>query len=221
MNATSIRGIVFDMDGVLVDSHPSHRLAWKQFLESVGKTATDAELEFILDGRKRDEILRHFLGDLSSDQIREYGLRKDEMLRSLGNGIHPVEGVVEFLTSLRPAGFRTALATSAGKARTFGTLKELGLTEYFDAVITGDEVPASKPDPSIYRLAAERIEEDPKHLMAIEDAPSGVKAAMGAGLRCIGIASDARAELLRAAGASSVLPHFGMLSIQRLTRLVD
>src|SRR5580704_17325005 len=134
MNATSIRGIVFDMDGVVVDSHPSHRRAWTQFLESVGKSATEADLDFILDGRKRDEILRHFLGDLSSDQIREYGCRKDEMLRSLGDGIRPVEGVVEFLTSLRPAGLRTALATSAGKARTYGTLRELGLTGYFDVI---------------------------------------------------------------------------------------
>jgi HAD superfamily hydrolase (TIGR01509 family) len=218
MTPQEIRGVVFDMDGVIIDSHPAHRRAWKLFLKSVGRDATEKELEFILDGRKRGEILRHFLGDLSPEQVQDYGERKDEMLRRLGNGIQPVEGAVEFLASLRLAGLRTAVATSAGRSRTRGTLAELGLLEYFDAIITGDEVAASKPDPLIYRLAAKRIEQNPHRLVAIEDAVSGVRAATGAGLRCIGIATEAaHAERLRAAGAFPVVPHFRFLSVATLT----
>ena len=216
MTAPPIRGVVFDMDGVIVDSHPLHRRAWKQFLHSVSRDTTEEELDFILDGRKRDEILRYFLGELSDEQIRDYGNRKDEMLRRLGDDARPIEGVIDFVAALRHAGLRMALATSAGRARTCGTLSELNLADCFDAVITGDEVPAGKPDPLIYRLAASRLQEDPKHLLAIEDAVSGVKAATGAGLRCIGIAPNSRAQQLRAAGASPVVPHFRSFSLSDL-----
>jgi beta-phosphoglucomutase-like phosphatase (HAD superfamily) len=72
-----LRGVVFDMDGVIIDSHPAHRLAWKAFLESVGRETRDEELDFILDGYKRAEILEHFLGKLAPEQIAEYGNRKD------------------------------------------------------------------------------------------------------------------------------------------------
>jgi len=213
MIPTPIRGLVFDMDGVIVDSHPAHRDAWRQFLESVGRKASDDELDFILDGRKREDILRYFLGDLSEEQIRDYGNHKDEMLRRLGNGTRPVAGVVAFLNSLRPAGLRVALATSAGRTRTVGTLADLSLTDCFDAIVTGDEVPAGKPDPLIYRLAAERIREEPEQLLAIEDAVSGVKAAKSAGLRCMGIATAQRAQQLLEAGAELVVPHFLTVSV--------
>jgi beta-phosphoglucomutase len=220
LTQNGVRGVVFDMDGVIVDSHPAHRCAWRQFLQGVGREATEEELDFILDGRKREDILRHFLGELSAEQVREYGNRKDEMLRRLGNGIQPVEGITDFLAALKRAGLKTAVATSAGRTRTHGTLSDLGLTHHFDAIITGDEVSASKPDPLIYRLAAERIHEHPEHLVAIEDAAAGVKSATCAGLRCIGIASSLRADRLREAGAHPVVPHFRSLSIASLHALV-
>jgi beta-phosphoglucomutase len=220
MSCNHLRGVVFDMDGVIIDSHPTHRLAWKQFLQSVDREASDDELEFILEGRKREEILRHFLGDLSSDQIRQYGSRKDEMLRRLGNGTKPIAGVIEFLSSLKEAGVRTALATSAGKTRTLGTLAELHLSDYFDAIVTGDEVVTGKPDPLIYRLAAQRMDEKPQHLVAFEDAVAGVSAATGAGLRCVGLAVGQRAKHLSAAGADPVLPNFLALSLPQLRTLL-
>ena len=96
--------------------------------------------------------------------------------RRLGNGTRPAAGVVAFLNSLRSAGLRVALATSASRTRTLAILADLSLTDCFDAIVTGDEVPAGKPDPLIYRLAAERIREEPEQLLAIEDAVSGVKA---------------------------------------------
>src|SRR4029077_7779589 len=126
----------------------AHRNAWRQFLQSVGRTTRDDELDFILDGRKREEILRCVVGDMSEEQMTDYGNHKDEMLRRLGNGARPVAGVVAFLNSLRPAG--VALATSAGRTRTLGTLAELNLTHYFDAIVTGNEVPIGKPDPLIF-----------------------------------------------------------------------
>lgn len=212
-NGNPIRGVVFDMDGVIVDSHPAHRVAWKQFLQSVGHPASDSEIDFIFDGHKREEILRYFLGEeLSPDQIREYGNRKDQMLRELGSRLQPIEGAIEFIVELRQAGIATGLATSAARGRAEATLSELSIKHYFDAIVTGDDVPVGKPDPGIYLLAAARLHENPTRLLAFEDAVSGVQAALCAGLQCVGVASGSRVEQLRAAGAGIVISDFNSLS---------
>jgi beta-phosphoglucomutase len=216
-----LRGIVFDMDGVVIDSHPAHRRAWQKFLGAVGREVTEAELDFVLDGRKREEILRYFLGELEPSTIAHYGALKDEMLQQLGEGLRTLPGIMEFLNSLSHAGMRMALATSAGRRRTRGTLEELGLTHYFEAIVTGDDVGKGKPDPAIYRLAAERLAETPESLLVVEDAVSGVKSARAAGMRCLGVASDQRADALRDAGADPVISDFRLLSLSRLKATFD
>ena len=216
LNLSGLRGIVFDMDGVIINSHPAHRLAWKGFLTSVGRETRDEELDFILEGGKRAEILKHFLGELAPEQIVEYGNRKDELLQKHGDAVEPIPGVVEFLGHLSEGGIATAVATSASKRRAFGTLEELGLARLFRAIVTGDDVAAGKPDPAIYRLAAERMQEAPQRLLAVEDAVSGVQSARAAGMRCLGVAPSSRACLLRTAGADSVIPDFRSLSFGQL-----
>jgi beta-phosphoglucomutase len=211
-----LHGVVFDMDGVVINSHPAHRAAWKSFLESVGRSVSDTELEFILDGRKREEILEYFLGRLDSDQIAEYGHRKDELLRSHADRLEPMIGVVEFLDRLCKSGVRTALATSAGRRRACGTLEKLGLAHYFETIVTGDDVATGKPDPAIYRLVAARMRESPNRLLAVEDAVSGVKSARGAGMYCLGVAHNGRADALRSAGANPIIEDFRTLSLTQL-----
>jgi beta-phosphoglucomutase len=211
-----LRGIVFDMDGVVIDSHPAHRAAWRSFLETVGRTASDAELDIILDGGKRGEILKYFLGELTPDQIAEYGKRKDELLRNSGSKLEPMLGIVELLEHLLDSGVRLAIATSAGGHRARGNLEELELVRYFDTIVTGDDVKIGKPDPAIYRLAATRMGESPDNLLAVEDAVSGVKAAQSAGMRCAGVARNGRAELLRIAGANPIIEDFRAVSVSQL-----
>lgn len=211
-----LRGVVFDMDGVVIDSHPAHRAAWKTFLADVGKPTSEEELDIILNGGKREEILKHFFGELDRRQIAEYGKRKDEILRNRGSKLEPMPGVVGFLDCLVDAGIRVALATSASRSRTYANLEELRLMHYFEAVVTGNEVTAGKPDPTIYRLAAARMREAPNHLLAVEDAVSGVKAAKAAGMQCLGIAHNGRAEALRLAGANPVVDDFRTLSLSSL-----
>jgi beta-phosphoglucomutase len=205
------------MDGVIVDSHPSHRAAWRRLLKNIGRPASDSELDFILDGRKREEILRHFLGkELSPEEIRDYGNRKNQILREQGTRPLPIDGVIKFVVELRQAGIAMALATSAARGRADATLSELGIKEYFDAIVTGDDVSIGKPDPRIYHLATECLHEDPMRLLAFEDAVSGVRAALCAGLRCFGVASGHRVEQLRAAGAEIVISNFSSLNLSDL-----
>lgn len=211
-----LRGVVFDMDGVVIDSHPAHRGAWRSFFEDLGRATSDTELDIILDGGKREEILKHFLGELNPEQIAEYGKRKDELLRNHCIRLMPMIGVVEFLDHLSNSGVRMALATSASRHRACGNLEELRLAHYFETIVTGDEVTAGKPDPAIYRLVAARMQESPDHLLAMEDAVSGVKAARLAGMRCVGVAHNGRADLLRLAGASPVIEDFRTLTLAQL-----
>src|SRR5579872_2761127 len=100
LSTDSLRGVIFDMDGVIVDSHPAHRKAWRQFLQSLGRDVSDSELDFILDGRKRRDILSHFLGQVSEAELVEYGRRKDEFFQQSAPDVKPIPGVTEFLNCL-------------------------------------------------------------------------------------------------------------------------
>ena len=171
--------MIFDMDGVIIDSHPAHREAWRMFLRTLGKSVSDADLDFVLDGRKRGEILSYFLGKLSEVEMREYGERKDEYFREASLQVKPVPGVVKFIRTLENAGIATAVATSASESRTRHTLEHLRLIRHVRVIVTGDDVALGKPDPSIYVLACARLNVNPGHAVAIEDAVSGIKSARG------------------------------------------
>lgn len=203
-----IEGIVFDMDGVLIDSHPVHRRAWRKFLHTVGVNVKDEELGFILEGRRREEILRHFLGDIPRHQIAEYGHRKDDFFEEHFDEIQLIPGVREFLDILTEANMVVAVATSASSSRTWGTLRRLNIIEKFSVVVTGDDVEVGKPDPAVYRLASQRMAVPSDKLLVFEDAPCGVEAAKSAGMRCIGVSANGRAEMLHQSGAEFVIPNF-------------
>lgn len=212
--------VVFDMDGVIIDSHPAHRKAWRKFLHSMGREVSDGELDFILDGRKRSEILRHFLGNLSEAELEAKGKCKDQFFQDLELEVKPIRGVIEFLNSLRSRNIAIALATSASESRARSTLARLGLTDLFEAIITGGDVPKGKPDPAIYRITCERLYLEPKNVLAIEDAVSGVRAAKGAGLRCVGVSGHEAPDELIAAGADCVIKDFHGASKAKLEQVM-
>jgi len=200
--------VVFDMDGVLIDSHPAHLTAWRQFLNSLSVGVSDAELGFILEGRTRNEILRHFLGDLPESELAEYGRRKDEIFRRMEGDIQPFPGILAFLDHLQPVGIRRAVATSASEIRTASTIERMGLGGFFDAVITSADVAAGKPHPQVYQLACERMNVSPQRAVAFDDAPAGVRSACSAGLRCVGVSNNGLTQALLDAGAAEVIPTF-------------
>ena len=216
MSDGQLQGVIFDMDGVLVDSHGVHRRAWRLFFQTLGHDVPESELDFILDGRKRGDILRHFLGNCPDTELEELGRRKDCIFRQMRLEIAPVPGAVRFVRELRRSGATLALATSASRSRARSTLSELGLLTSFAEVVTGEDVLLGKPDPGIYRLARKRMGIACERLLAVEDAISGIRAAIGAGLRCVGVASHETPEKLTAAGAAHVVLDFETVSLQEL-----
>ncbi len=213
------KGVIFDLDGVLVDSHPIHKQAWRRFFASLGKRVSDADLDFVLDGRKREDILRHFLGELTDEQIKAYGYHKDELFKEAAGELKIISGLTEFLGLLERTGIHAAVATCANQYRTRKVLHQLGLSTRFTAVVTANDVANGKPDPAIFLLAADRLNLNIDDLLVVEDAVSGVRAAKSAGMRCLGIASGGRAKMLLEAGADHVVPDYTGLALSAVQTL--
>jgi beta-phosphoglucomutase len=213
------RGVIFDFDGVVVDSHPVHKRAWERFLDSVGRVATEEELQFVLDGRTRDDILRHFLGELDTAKIVQYGHQKEQFFRDEAADVQTIKGLRPFVENLEEAHLALGIASSGSKSRVDFLLDRLNLKKHFRIVVTGDEVTDGKPHPAVFLKAAERLRTDPCDLIAFEDAISGVKAAKSAGMLCIGIARPDRASVLLDAGATYVVPDFQSLSQSKLQEI--
>jgi beta-phosphoglucomutase len=214
-----LRGVVFDFDGVIVDSHPVHKRAWKRLLDSVGKAISEEELEFVVDGRRRDDILRHFLGDLDPERIVEYGHRKEQFFREEAAGVQTISGLLSFLRELEEADVVLGVASSGSRSRVSFLLSRLKLTKHFQVIVTGDDVERGKPDPAIFLRVAKDLQRESSELLAFEDAVSGVKAAKAAGMRCVGIAQPASAAGLLAAGADPVVSDFRPLSHSKLEEI--
>jgi HAD superfamily hydrolase (TIGR01509 family) len=215
-----LKGVIFDMDGVLVDSHPVHLRAWERFLRSLGRQVTQDDLAFILEGRKREEILTHFLGELSPEQLRAYGQQKEMLFREESQTIGTIPGVREFLRELNSAAIPLAVASCGGSGRVNHLLEHLHLRPYFKVVVTGDDVKDGKPDPSIFLMAAAQMNIPPGDVLALEDSVSGVQAAKSAGMRCLGIAAQPRAAELTMAGADDVVADFREISLNDIAGLV-
>ena len=216
-----LEAVIFDMDGVLVDSHAAHKQAWQTFLDSVGRTVTDAELEFIFDGRKREDILGYFLGELSAEEIRRFGAQKEALFRREAAQLKTVRGVNEFLEDLGNEELKLAVASAGSNSRVHFVLEQLRIHRYFDAIVAGDDVSLGKPDPSIFKLASRRLGVDADRAIVFEDSVSGIKAAKAAGMKCVAMGERSRADILLGAGADEVIADFISFPIGELHRIFN
>ncbi len=216
-----LRAAIFDMDGVIVDSHPVHKKTWRRFLELLGKDIDEEHLNFIMEGRKRDEILRYFLGELSDEQVRALGHQKEQMFREESADMKAIDGLREFLQQLSEAKIRLAVASSGSNGRVNYVLDLLDLRRYFQAVITGDQVTYGKPDPTIFRMACDQLRVRPSDTLVFEDSVSGIRAAKAAGMRCVGVATNGIIAILVEAGADHIIPNFSAVPFDLMRELYE
>jgi beta-phosphoglucomutase len=212
-------GVIFDFDGVIVDSHPIHIQSWRKFLRSKGKTVSDAELSFVRDGAKREEILRHFLGELTPEQVTAYGAEKNKLFQAHAGELKLVPGFAEFLFHLDAVGLPTAVASSGSRQRVEQTLQAFNIRDRFRAVLTAEDVGRGKPDPAMFLLAAQALQVEPSRILVCEDAVAGVVAAKSAGMKCVGIAPNGRRRDLKDAGADLVVEDFLHTNLDDVSRL--
>jgi len=180
--------VIFDMDGVMVDTAPQHSAAWRQVFAEMGRELGEEEFRATF-GWRNQEILQHVLGDRASEiQIKELGRRKEEYYRTLlRGGVKTAPGFMRLFTALRDNGFKIAVGTSAPRQNVELMLDALSIREQLDAVVTGEDVDRGKPDPETFLLAAQRCNVEPRRCLVFEDTAAGIQAAKAAGMRCIGV----------------------------------
>jgi HAD superfamily hydrolase (TIGR01509 family) len=211
-----VQAVIFDMDGVIVDSEPYSMQALIEVLREHGIDPTPEDLHRSYGRTVREDVAHYFRKYGVTADLAAAIVRKHARYCQLAAGrLKPFPGVMALVERLRRYGYRLGLASSGSQAKVAFGMHALSIDGMFDTIVTGDDVTQSKPHPEIYLLAARRLEVEPATCVAIEDAPAGVQAAKRAGMRCIAVTNSVvRAQLLRAdlivdslaADLSSVLP---------------
>lgn len=215
------QAVIFDVDGVLVDSYDAHFRSWRDVLAENGLTLGEAGFAQTF-GRTSREIIASFWGDDVDDaRASEIDDRKEALYRDLVRADFPaMAGAVELIDALRAAGFVLGVGSSAPPANVELTLDCLGRRDAFAAIVTGRDVTRGKPDPQVFLLGAERLGVPPRQCVVIEDAPAGVRAAAAAGTVPVALIGTAPAETLTEAGAVLVVRALDELSPALLARLL-
>lgn len=202
MSGSFPEGVIFDMDGVLLDSEPwICRAACMMFAEHGLTVKPEDFLPFVGAGENRYvggvAEKYNFPIDIERDKKRTY----DIYLEIIRGQLEPLTGAIEFLKMCRSVGKRLALATSADRVKADGNMREIGvdIAATFDAVVTGDDVVHKKPNPEIFLTAAAKLGLAPANCLVVEDAVNGVAAAKAAGCRCLGLTTSFSAAQLSAA----------------------
>jgi HAD superfamily hydrolase (TIGR01509 family) len=194
------RAVIFDMDGVIVDSEPYSMRALIDVLRQYGIDPTEAEIRRSYGRRIRDDFADYFSRYGVTAHLETAIARKEARYYHLAAGhLKPFPGVMRLLKRLRARGHGLALASSGDRVKVAFGMQALSLDGTFEAVVCGNDVTRSKPDPEIYLLAAQRLKIPPAACVAIEDAPAGVEAAKRAGMRCIAVTNSVAREQLRQA----------------------
>lgn len=180
-----IKGIVFDMDGVLADNHLEQRAAWKKAVEEAGLGELTPDMFNKYAGRRNEEILAAIAdGKLNKEQIDAFSLKKEVYYRKLAtNSLSPVKGLIEFLNFLKDMGYRLAIATSAPPENVELVLNKFRISDIFAAIFDAKDVVNSKPHPEIYQRACQALGYEPWECFVFEDSRSGIKSAKAAGCK--------------------------------------
>ncbi len=211
--------IIFDMDGVIVDSNPYHKIALQQFCKKHGHELTDQQLVQKIYGRTNKEWITNLFGALSPEVINAYAEEKEALYRALfDTDIKPVKGLLTFLNQLDQHQIARAIGTSAPQSNVDFTLSKTKTEKYFKTILNDTFVTHSKPHPEIYQKAAKALGLPNEKCIVIEDSLSGVEAGKAAGSKVIGITTThTREELTH---TDLVIDDFDQLSISILQDLV-
>ena len=186
-------GVLWDLDGTLVDSAEYHWRSWRDTMATEGLSVTYQQF---LDsfGQKNERILAGWLGqDATPDRVHRIAEAKEREYRRLARegGLVALPGAAEWIVRLREHGWRQAIASSAPLANVEVMLDALRLGDYLDAIVSAEDVTAGKPDPEVFLKAAEKLSVLPARCIVVEDAAAGVEAARRAGMRSIGVSRTA------------------------------
>ncbi len=226
-----LKAVIFDCDGILVDTEPLHYAAFQEVLQPLG-LGFDYEhyLKHYIGFDDRDafrEAFREGARPLNGGQLSVFMLAKEDALqRIIARGVPTFPGVIELVRELAGGGIPLAVASGALRHEVETFVLGLGIREAFPVIVAADEVEHSKPDPETYLKAISRVQEyynlaglTARECVAIEDTPTGMQSARHAGMFVVGVAHSYSVERLKGE-ADYVVKGLGELSLPLLTRLV-
>ena len=188
--SSPIQAVIWDLDGVILDSADEHRRAWLRLAREEGIPMTDADF-WATFGKRNDDIFATLWGNLTPEQVKILSDRKEMYFRELiRKSAAPLPGAIELMRELRDAHFSQALASSTPIENIDLIADVLGLNQYLSILVSGETVAKGKPAPDIFLKAAAELQMHPTVCLVIEDAVAGVEAAHAAGMRCIAVAGN-------------------------------
>jgi beta-phosphoglucomutase len=211
--------VIFDMDGVIVDSNPTHTIALRQFCKMHGHYLTDNELKAKVYGRANKDWLPDIFGDqMTPAAYKKLADEKEALFRKLFEPIiQPLNGLIHFLDILKNNNITMAVASSAPPENVQFTLEKTGTKKYFNILLNESSFNKGKPDPEIYLKTASLLNVSPDKCIVFEDSIAGVEAAKKAGCKVIGVTTThAREEFV---GTDLVIDDFEGLELQKLVKL--
>ncbi|MEH1840061.1 MAG: HAD-IA family hydrolase [Nostoc sp.] len=211
-----LAAILFDLDGTIVNTDPIHYQAWQEMLLIYSIEIDETFYKSRISGRLNPLIVKDILPQLSTVEGQQFADEKEALFRKLAPHLKPLSGFSELLAWTEIHQLKRALVTNAPRLNVEFMLEVLGIKEAFHTVVLGDDCIAGKPDPAPYQVALNKLGINAEEAIALEDSPSGIWAAVSAGIRTIGIASTHDPQLLEEIGAFMAIPDFTDLQLWTL-----
>lgn len=180
-----VKGLLFDLDGTLVDTFEANYRAYKLAIEKIGRRMTK-KMYFSVYGVRVDDFLKKFYDDITVSEIESVKKYKAEAYPSYLHLTKPNRQLIDFVKTLRPQHV-TVLVTSAQKINAVAVLKSASIEDMFDYVVTGNDVNNAKPHPEAYQLALKKSGLNANEVLAFEDSIAGKDSAMAAGIKVLEI----------------------------------
>jgi len=216
-----LRAVVWDLDGVIVDSAEAQNASWVAMAREYGVPYSSDKDFKIIFCRHNTDIVSSQWGITDPRLAEEMILSKEVFFRKNATNLVPLPGVVELVSALSDAGWKQAIGSSAPMENITLLLEVTRLAKYMDAIASGDHVTKGKPDPEVFLLAFQMLGVDPANGVVIEDAIVGVTAAKKAGAACIAVTNTEFAQPLLDAGADLVTSTLEGMRVGDLERLVQ
>ncbi|MBU3958294.1 MAG: beta-phosphoglucomutase family hydrolase [Candidatus Omnitrophica bacterium] len=212
-----LKGVIFDLDGVIVNTVPSHFEAWKKLFGEYGKDFAFQEYKEKVDGIPRIDGVRAILKDLPEQELQKAAAKKQgyflEFLEK--DGIKVYNSTVDFIKEAKGHNLKVAVISSSKNC--LYILKKAGIDNLFDIIITGNDIKKGKPHPDVFLLAGARLGLEPEECLVFEDAVLGVEAAKRGNFKCVGV--DRYQEPRRLSKADLVISDFSEINLEKLNGL--
>ncbi len=223
MIATNQLGVLWDMDGTLVDTAELHYYAWVTLAREICRQFTRADFAATF-GRRNPEIIRQVFNPAAPDEeVERLGNRKEELYRAQARrGVSLLPGIPELLEDLHAAGLKQAIASSAPRANLDLILELTQMEPFIEAVVSMEDTERGKPDPQVFLVAAAKLAVPPHRCVVVEDAIAGVEAARAGGMKCIAVTFVGHHDpaRLKAAGADLVVGNLAEVSVDDIRALL-